>query len=209
VVVPTPLTSADRPADPAASRVGRALRGLVSLTASAILAAAVLGFLGLAVGPHLLGYRTLSMLTGSMSPTIRPGDVLVDSPEPISELRVGQVVTYHIPVYDHHVESHRVTAVHPLAGGGVVFTTKGDANHGADPWTAVSRGPTVWRERAVVPGAGTVIRFVRQPDLVAGLRWGAPAVAVAAVLALIWTRKPGPDGGGGDVGGRPAPGSTG
>lgn len=43
------------------------VRGVVGL--------AVAVFLLLAVGPHALGYRTMTMLTGSMAPMIEPGDV--------------------------------------------------------------------------------------------------------------------------------------
>ena len=38
-----------------------------------IVVVAVVAFAGLAVGPHVLGYRTMTMLTASMSPVHRPG----------------------------------------------------------------------------------------------------------------------------------------
>ena len=37
-------------------------------------------FLLVAVGPHVFGYRTATMLTGSMEPGIMPGDVVVTTP---------------------------------------------------------------------------------------------------------------------------------
>lgn len=190
---------------PAPGRARSALSRLVRWVSAAIFLVATIGFLGLAVGPHLLGYRTMTMLTGSMSPTIRPGDVIIDTPEPTSDLRVGQVITYSIPVYDHHVESHRVATIHRLPGGGVVFTTKGDANARPDPWTAVIHAPTVWQERAVVPGAGTVIRFLRQPAVASLARWAAPAVAVIMILAAIWAKSSPDAGSDDDVAGRAAP----
>ena len=33
-----------------------------------------------------------------------------------------------------HLVTHRVTKMEPAEGGGVLFTTKGDANAAADPW---------------------------------------------------------------------------
>ena len=39
-------------------------------------------FLLVAVGPHVFGYRTATMLTGSMEPGIMPGDVVVTTPSP-------------------------------------------------------------------------------------------------------------------------------
>ena len=104
------------------------------------------------VGPRVLHYRTATMLTGSMVPTINPGDVIVDIEEPATDLKVGQIISYHIPVDDHRVESHRVTWTHITKDGAVEFRTKGDANNGADPWTARSApGSSVWTVKTVLP----------------------------------------------------------
>src|SRR4051795_272573 len=70
--------------------------------ARVVMVVAVLAFAGLAVGPHVLGYRTLTMLTGSMAPGINPGDVTVETPLPASDITAGMIVSYHIPVDDHH-----------------------------------------------------------------------------------------------------------
>src|SRR6478609_11154831 len=66
------------------------VRGLIGL--------AVVTFAFLAVGPHVLGYRTMTMLTGSMAPQINPGDVVVSTPVATRDLRPGLVITYHIPL---------------------------------------------------------------------------------------------------------------
>ena len=68
-------------------------------------------FLLVAVGPHVFGYRTATMLTGSMEPGIMPGDVVVTTPEPASDVKVGDVISYHIPIEDRRVETHRVVKV--------------------------------------------------------------------------------------------------
>ena len=46
-----------------------------------------------------------------MKPYFSPGDIVVVTPEPTRDVRVGQVISYHIPVGDHHVQSHRVIEV--------------------------------------------------------------------------------------------------
>lgn len=154
-----------------------------------LLSIAGLSFLGLGVGPHILPYRTMTMLTGSMVPTVRPGDVVVDTPEPARDLRIGQIVTYHIPVLDHHVESHRIVSLH-RHDGAITFVTKGDANSGPDPWTAkVPENATMWRVRGVVPGLGAAIRLLRQPVVGFILRWGGLGAVVALVMASIWRRS--------------------
>jgi len=57
----------------------------------------------------------------------------VDTVQPLSALRAGQIITFHIPTGDHRVVSHRVIALTRTAGGGVDVRTKGDANTGPRP----------------------------------------------------------------------------
>ena len=158
---------------------------LVNVVLSVLLAACLLAFLFLAVGPHLLGYRTSTMLTGSMAPGIEPGDVVVTVPKPATDLEVGDVITYQIPVEDHRVETHRVTEV-KHQGGEVVFRTKGDANDNDDPWTATVQGDTVWQVRGVVPEAGNAIRVLRSPAVQHGVLWVALGGLLLLGLTSIW-----------------------
>ena len=62
------------------------LAHLVPWVVRGIVAVAIVAFAGLAVGPHVFGYRTMTMLTGSMSPWIDPGDVVITTPIPVSEV---------------------------------------------------------------------------------------------------------------------------
>jgi signal peptidase len=168
---------------PAARGLGRRLLGLAVNVA---LAGCLLLFLLLAVGPHVLGYRTATMLTGSMEPGISPGDVVVTVPKPASELAAGDVISYHIPIEDHRVETHRVTKVVHAADGTTTFRTKGDNNPGVDPWTATLQGDTVWEEKAVVPGLGNAIRLLRSPAVQHGVFWVAILGLLLLGLTLIW-----------------------
>jgi signal peptidase len=167
-------------------RIGKAL---LSNSITLILALAAIVFLFLAVGPRVLGYQTSTMLTGSMSPGINPGDVVVSVPVPVDQLRAGDVITYSIPVDDHRVETHRILDV-TSAGGVATVQTKGDANSAADPWKAVLSGDHVYRHKATVPHLGSVIRALREPVIRNVMLYGAPAVLVGGVLVSIWARKP-------------------
>ena len=69
----SPGTSAQ--VSPSLLLVPRLLRRVVRGLGNLLLLVVVLAFTGLAVGPHVLGYRTMTMLTGSMAPGINPGDV--------------------------------------------------------------------------------------------------------------------------------------
>jgi signal peptidase I len=154
--------------------------------ARVVMVVAVLAFAGLAVGPHVFGYRTMTMLTGSMAPKINPGDVTVATPLAVDDIRVGMIVSYHIPVDDHHVVSHRVVSVQHGPGGQVTIQTKGDANNAADPWTATLQGNTAYQVRAVLPHLGRVIEALRSPVVAKALVYGAPTLLAGWLILAIW-----------------------
>ncbi|WP_156119184.1 signal peptidase I [Modestobacter caceresii] len=147
---------------------------------------AVLAFGLLAVGPHVLDYRTMTMLTASMSPAIDPGDVTIVTPLPVGEVTEGMIIAYHIPIDDHHLVSHRVVSVEHGADGTVTVETKGDANEAVDPWQAVLQGDTAYQVRAVVPELGHAIQALRTPVVSQALVYGAPALLAGWLLLSIW-----------------------
>jgi signal peptidase len=154
------------------------VRGLLGL--------AVLTFAVLAVGPHMFGYRTMTMLTGSMAPEINPGDVTIVTPIAVSEVTEGMVITYHRPIEDHSLVTHRVISVDTSPDGTVTVQTKGDANDAADPWTATLEGDTAYQVRAVIPELGHLIQALRAPVVTQALLYGAPALLVGWLLLTIW-----------------------
>lgn len=171
-------------------RPARLIRRTLKLITTTLFALALAAFLALAIGPRIFGYHTLTMLTGSMSPLINPGDVVVTHPVPAIEIRVGDIITYRIPVEDQRVETHRVTQVSTNTDGSIVVTTKGDANDGVDPWMAAITAPTVDRYAFTIPYVGHAIRAVREPAVLGTLMYGAPAVLVIGMLRGIWRRDP-------------------
>lgn len=154
------------------------VRGLLGL--------AVLTFALLAVGPHVFGYRTMTMLTGSMAPEINPGDVTIVTPVAVSEVTEGMVITYHRPIENRSLVTHRVISVQKAADGTVTVQTKGDANDAADPWTATLEGDTAYQVRAVIPELGHLIEALRAPVVTQALLYGAPTLLVGWVLLTIW-----------------------
>lgn len=161
-------------------------RRLAGLAMNALLLVCALVFFLIALGPHLLGYHTATMLTGSMEPGISPGDVVVTVPKPTAQVQVGDVITYNIPIEDHRVETHRVTEVIHRADGTIAIKTKGDANPANDPWTAILNDDTVWEARAVVPELGHAIRVLRTPVVQHGFLWASFAGLLLMGLKLIW-----------------------
>jgi signal peptidase len=147
---------------------------------------ATLAFVVLAVGPHVLGYRTMTMLTGSMAPQIAPGDVVLSTPIDVHDVAVGMVISYHIPIDDHRVVTHRVVSVQNGRDGDVTVQTKGDANTAVDPWQATLQGDTAYRLRAVLPEVGHVIGWLREPVVARSLVYGAPALLAGWLILGIW-----------------------
>jgi signal peptidase len=166
------------------ARVAAVTLGRVAL-ASAV---AVLLFVG--IGPRLGSYRTLTVLTGSMRPTAAPGDLIVDRPVALDKLRVGDVITYQIPVDDHRVVSHRIIEILE-AGSQPTIRTQGDANNAADPWVATLNQGPAWRVSAVVPHAGLAIRWLRAPGVHKTTTLVLPVLLAALWLAAIWSRPRG------------------
>jgi signal peptidase len=155
-----------------------------------IMGLAVLVFLGLAIGPHVFGYRTMTMLTGSMAPEIEPGDITVVTPISVSDVTEGMVISYHMPIGERSLVTHRVVSVEHGEDGSVTVQTKGDANEAIDPWTATLTGDTAYEVRAVVPELGHLIQALRAPVVSQVLLYGAPTLLVGWLLLAIWRPAP-------------------
>jgi signal peptidase I len=189
-VLPLPAPGAARALPPATTTAGPLLRPLAAATGRwlvrALVGIAVLAFAGLALGPHVFGYRTMTMLTGSMAPAIDPGDVVVTTPLDVADVTEGMIISYHIPIDDHRVVTHRVLSVDHAADGTVTVQTKGDANDHADPWTATLQGDTAYQVQAVIPEAGHLITALRTPAISHLLVYGAPTLLAGWLLLTIW-----------------------
>ncbi|MHB8296446.1 MAG: signal peptidase I [Acidimicrobiales bacterium] len=153
-----------------------------------VLAAAVVLFVALGAGPRVLGYRTLTVLSGSMRPGIPPGSVIVVHPVPTASLAVGQTITYVAPVPGEPVVTHRIVQI-TKKNGQVTIRTKGDANPGADPWTARLTSATAWRTVAVLARLGYAINTLRQPVGRALTLALTPAAMAYIWLRAIWSKN--------------------
>ena len=189
-VLPLRAPAAARTLPPVAPALLAALRPVPAFlgrwSVRLLVAVAVLAFAVLAAGPHLLGYRTMTMLTASMSPGIDPGDVVISTPLAVTDVTEGMVISYHIPIDDHRVVTHRVIDVQHGADGTVTVQTKGDANDHPDPWAAVLQGDTAYQVQAVIPAVGHLIGALRTPALNHALVYGAPTLLAAWMLLTIW-----------------------
>jgi signal peptidase len=81
--------------------------------------------------PRASNGAALTVLTGSMSPQIPVGSVILIRPVDPRTLQVGDVATYQAEEGKDTFITHRITKVH-VEPAGLSFTFKGDANAGAD-----------------------------------------------------------------------------
>ena len=108
--------------------------------------------------------------------------------KPAWQLEVGDVLTYHIPVEDHRVETQRVVEVLHREDGSIAIRTRGDNNADVDPWTATLEGDEVWEMKAVVPKLGSAIRVLRTPAVQHGIFWVAFGGMLLLGLSTIWSK---------------------
>lgn len=133
----------------------------------------LLVLVGALVAIELRGDRVDAVLTGSMSPAIPTGSLVVSGRGPIE---AGDVIVYE-QARSGRLVTHRV--VHVVAGdGGPVYTTKGDANPTVDI-DPVPAADVRGRVLAHVPGLGAWLQSWRGPSGVAVLV-GPPLLALAA-----------------------------
>lgn len=150
-------------------------RRLTSAVLILIMAATAVAVAVLIVIPRAVDGVAMTVLTGSMSPQIPVGSIVVDRPVDPVRLKVGDVAAYQKAAGVDTYITHRVAAVHTDTTP-ITFTFKGDANRVADldpvPATAI-RGQ-VWFH---VPYLGTV-RDALQSHGMRGL-------VLAVVLVLL------------------------
>lgn len=155
-------------------RVGGWLLSLVALVVA-----------GAMLLPPLLGFDRYVLVSGSMTGTYDTGSIVYTREQPVSALRVGDVITYAPPAgaSPQELVTHRIASMTAGPGGRTVFRTKGDANAAADPWTFSLDEPRQAVVSFGVPYLGYAISAlsVREVRMVL---LGTPAAAVALLLLV-------------------------
>lgn len=113
------------------------------------------------VQPSILGYKFFVVLTGSMSPALEVGDlVIVEDTEP-EAIAVGDVITY--SVGNDTVVTHRVKEV--IDDNQIQFVTQGDANNVED-MNPVSHEDLIGKVVYQFGGIGSKIQFIQDNILI-------------------------------------------
>lgn len=102
--------------------------------------------------PTVFGYSSAVVLTGSMSGTIEPDDLIITHKQ--SDYRVGDIVMYQT---DGTPVTHRIVSESDKG-----YRTKGDANN-IDDGTDIAVENVVGKVVLVIPKIGAAVRLVRTP----------------------------------------------
>ena len=155
--------AAPAPAEPvpvaAAGRSSTRRQGLPSRIGGTLLtvvmALALVVFVAMTV-LRISGGELLAIRTGSMTPMMKPGDLLISREVDPRTVRRGDVITFRVPEADNTLVTHRVTKVDEK---GNTFTTKGDANDTVDPFTTKAKDVlgTRWFS---IPAVGRIMVFL-------------------------------------------------
>lgn len=115
------------------------------------------------------GHPVMTVMSGSMTPVIGTGDLIVDNPvsaTQASHLRVGQIISFRAAPGSQRVFTHRIVAVR-VSRGLVSYVTKGDANNAADS-SARPASDVIGVFSFAIPRGGYVLAALHRP-IVLGL----------------------------------------
>jgi signal peptidase len=147
-----------------------------------VLVAIVVPFVVFAVPQTIGADESYVVLSGSMEPTLSPGDVvIVDASAPIA---VGDVITY-TTGSDAVPTTHRVTVVLPDG-----YQTKGDANENVDQGVVAAES-VIGRVVVTVPLVGHILLWTNTGGGFLALVV-LPFVALGLSELLAWARDPAP-----------------
>jgi len=166
--------------------VRRAVRVAVTLSLWIVLGF-VVGLTACLTVPALFGHPVLTVLSGSMQPTLEVGSVVIDEKISPVEARTGDIVSFPNPTRRDRTLTHRLQRMR-VEDGRAFMVTRGDANDAPERWS-VPTGDEIGRVTYHVPKVGYVRAFISTR----GARLGVLGVVLALGLYLlvdIWRPRP-------------------
>ena len=137
----------------------------------------------------VFGQPVMTIISGSMTPTIAVGDIVVDAPvtaAQASHLHVGQIISFRAAPGSPEFITHRIVAVR-VQDGAVSYITKGDANNSADS-TPRPASDVIGLYRFAIPRGGYVLVAMHTPRVLVMLLASALLWIVAGLSFWIAAR---------------------
>ena len=104
-------------------------------------------------------YKVMTVISGSMEPTIKIGSVVVVKPE--SDYKVGDIITFGPASKTKAPTTHRIFDI-KVVDGNPVYITKGDANNGPDA-KEIQKKDIIGKVLFSVPYVGYAVDFAKKP----------------------------------------------
>lgn len=123
--------------------------------------------------PIIGKYKFMHVITGSMSPAIEAGDIIVTRSVDFEDLKKGDIITFKIG--NKTLITHRIVGVNDNGS----FVTKGDANSMEDIDLIVNQANIIGKYFIKIPKGGYILKFIQSP---AGL---IIFILIPAIM-LIW-----------------------
>ena len=108
---------------------------------------------------QLIGYRTYTVLSGSMEPKFYPGDIVVVKHKDKTDIKLNDIVTYKDS--DGVVITHRIIEETPQG-----YITKGDNNNTEDA-DILTKDNIIGEVKFSIPKIGYIMNFLSKPAVVA------------------------------------------
>lgn len=173
----------------AGSILGTLVTVVIVMVAAVVVVVAVATRLSAESQYTAFGHPVLVVLSGSMSPAIRTGDLIFDdslSAAQKQHLKVGQIVTFADPPGSQTTITHRIIKV-LRQHGHVFYVTKGDANPSADIPPRPAAAP-IGSYVGKVPRGGYFLTNLHRP-IVLGLLLAAPLLWLIGQPLRRWARE--------------------
>jgi signal peptidase len=116
----------------------------------------------LLVSNGIYGWRMQAILSGSMSPLLPIGSVVLTKTLSPSAYVVGDVVTFKLPTQPRELVTHRILTRTYSPSGVLMFVTKGDANTRSDGWN-ISSGAVLGKVIMTIPRLGYLVYALHIP----------------------------------------------
>jgi len=113
----------------------------------------------ISVFPITGNIKMLAVLSGSMEPKIHTGSIVII--KPISNYKVGDVITFGPNTKTEVPTTHRITDMKAVSGE-IFYKTKGDANN-AEDGKEVSEKEVIGKVYLSIPFLGYAINFLKKP----------------------------------------------
>ena len=138
-------------------------------------------FAAILVGLRLTGFRSFTVMSGSMAKSYPVGSLIYVSPVNYQDLQIGDVISY-VANDEGTVVTHRIVDIEIDEEGTYRFRTKGDENNTADSklvhYKNILGTPVI-----TIPYIGYIAYNIQQPP-------GIYITLVAGTLLLAWTFLP-------------------